>query len=218
MSTRSYVSLAGLASLAIAAVVAPVSAAPRASVTLVSLSVSVSNLVKNGSFEKPVVPDGGGVFFNPGDQFQGWRVVGSGGNIGLNSGDLVFCNHNFPAKKGKQWLDLTGNADNGSAVGVQQSIATTPGATYLLSLYVGNIVDAGGICGTTSTVNVVIDGMSVASFTNKAGKGDTQEWKKFSTEFVAQNAKTTLALLNGDPGGDFDNGLDGISVTLAAAP
>lgn len=180
---------------------------------------AAGNLVKNGSFEKPAVPDGGGMFFSPGDHFSGWTVVGDSGNVGVDSGDVVFCNHSFPAKKGKQWLDLTGNTDSGSATGVQRTIATIPGSTYLLSFFIGNVVDTGGICGTSSTVNVVIDGVPLASFTSKAGKGSSsQVWKKFSTEFVAENAQTAIAFINGDPAGDFDNGLDGVSVTLVIAP
>jgi hypothetical protein len=175
-----------------------------------------ASLVKNGSFEKPVVPDGGGRFFSPTVRFRGWKVVGSGGNVGVNSGNLVYCNHHFPARKGKQWLDLTGNTDNGSAVGVQQAISTTPGATYELTLYVGNVVDTGGVCGTTSTVSVEIDNVPVASFTNKRNSGDTQDWRKFSMQFVAAGSRTTIALLNADPAGDFDNGLDDVSVSLVS--
>jgi hypothetical protein len=92
----------------------------------------------------------------------------------VNSGNLVYCSHHFPARKGTQWVDLTGNTDNGSPVGLQQTILTTPGATYQLALYVGNVVDT-GVCGTTSTVSVLIDDVPVASFTNRKGSGDTQD-------------------------------------------
>jgi hypothetical protein len=173
------------------------------------------NLVKDGSFEKPVVPDGSFTSFNTGDKFKNWTVVGDAGSVAIISGDFRYCVA-LPAKKGAQFLDLTGYSN--SATGVQTDVATNPGSTYSLSFYVGNIV-GGGNCGTTSTVNLVIDGVPIASFTNKAGKGKAAiVWKKFSTEFTAQSATSTLAFMNGDPADDTANGLDGISVTLVALP
>jgi hypothetical protein len=42
--------------------------------------------------------------------------------------------------------------------------------------------------------------------------GDTINWKKFSTEFTAQNPTTTLAFMNGDPLGDTMNRLGVLGV------
>src|SRR4051794_17283079 len=86
---------------------------------LVSLPASAGNLVKNGSFEKPIVPDGSYLLFNTGDSFKNWTVVGDAGNVGIVSGDFSYCVA-LPAKKGKQWLDLTGTSD--TATGVQTSV------------------------------------------------------------------------------------------------
>jgi hypothetical protein len=170
-------------------------------------------LVKNGSFEKPVVPDGSYQTFNTGDKFKNWTVVGDAGNVAIVSADFAYCVA-LPAAKGAQFLDLTGTSN--SATGVQTNVRTSPGSTYSVTFYVGNIV-GGGNCGTTSTVNLVIDGVPIASFTNKKG-GDQQVWKKFSTEFTAQNATTTIAFMNGDPPDDTANGLDAVQVKLVTAP
>ena len=89
------------------------------------------------------------------------------------------------------------------------------GSTYRLSLYVGSVVDAGGVCGNSSTVNVLIDGAQFASFTNSDCNGNVQDWKKFTAKFVATNTTTTIALINGDD--DADNGVDGVSVKLVKA-
>lgn len=172
-------------------------------------------LVRNGSFEKPVVPDGSYQLFNMGDTFQGWTVVGDSGNIAIVSGDFSYCVA-LPAAKGAQFVDLTGTSN--TATGVQTQVKTQPGATYVLTFFVGNIV-GGGNCGTTSTVNLVIDGTPVSSFTNKGGKNsDTIDWKKFTTEFTAVNNTTTIAFINGDTPGDTSNGLDAVSVKLANRP
>jgi hypothetical protein len=181
----------------------------------VASPVLAGSLIKNGSFEKPVVPDGSYQTFSAGDKFTGWKVVGDGGNVAIISGDFTYCVA-LPAKKGAQFLDLTGSSN--SAMGVETKVATDPGSTYSLTFYVGNIVGSGN-CGTTSTVNLLIDGVAVASFTNKGGRHGTQiDWKKFSTEFTAENSTTTIDFMNGDPPDDTGNGLDGVSVTLVAAP
>jgi hypothetical protein len=181
-------------------------------------AVAAGNLIKNGSFESPIVTEGGGEFFSPGQSFKDWQVTGdANGDVGLDSGDDVYGDHDFPAKRGKQWLDLIGNTDNGAATGVQQTIKTTPGATYSLSLFVGNVIDMGGKCGVSSTVNVLINGVAFESFTNTGGGGLDQNWKKFSAQFVAASATTTIAFINDDPNGDADNGLDGVSVKLVKA-
>jgi len=173
-----------------------------------------ANLIKNGSFESPVVPDGSFDTFNTGDSFKGWTVVGDSGSVAIISEDFTYCVA-LPAAKGKQFLDLTGYSN--SFTGVQTTIATTPGSTYAIAFFVGNIV-GGGNCGTTSTVELFVDGVSAGKFTNKKGKGGTSiVWKKFSTQFTAQNTATTIAFMNDDPADDTANGLDAVSVKLVSA-
>jgi len=174
---------------------------------------ALANGVRNPSFEYPVVPDGGYQSFNAGDTFKGWTVVGQAGNVAIISEDFSYCVA-LPAKRGHQFLDLTGTSN--SATGVQTTVKTNPGSTYAITFYLGNIV-GGGNCGTTSTVDLVIDGVPFASFTNRRNAGE-QAWKRFSTEFTAQNATTAIAFMNGDPPGDTANGLDAVSVKLVAAP
>lgn len=182
-----------------------------AAIAIASTAANAGSRFGNGSFEKPVVDDGGYQTISAGTQFKGWTVVGTG-NIAIVSGNYHVSGLIFPAAKGEQWLDLTG--DTNAQAGVQQKIDTTRGKAYTLTFYVGNIYDPNGVFGTTSTVTVLIDDEPFASFTNKGGKGEgTQVWKKFSTEFIAKKAKTTIALMNGDPPNDADNGLDGIQIT-----
>ena len=170
-------------------------------------------LVQNGSFEQPVVPDATYQLFNTGDSFKGWTVVGDPGNVAIVSGDFFYCVP-LPAKKGKQFLDLTGTSN--TPTGVQASIQTVPGSTYSISFFVGNVV-GGGNCGTTTTVNLMIDGVPVASFTNRRG-GDTLTWRRFSTEFTATNATTTVAFINGDGPNDTSCGLDAVVIRPVTAP
>jgi hypothetical protein len=141
--------------------------------------------------------------------------VGASGTVDLINSDFSFAGFTFPAKGGVQWLDLTG--DTNTATGVQQTISTTTGATYSLTVYVGSVYNPNGPVGASSTVNVFINGQNIGSFTNnaKSGQPPVQQWRKFSTEFVASGASTTIGFINGDPANDTDCGIDKVSVVEA---
>lgn len=171
-----------------------------------------ANLIKNGSFEKPVVVAGSYSDFSTGSTFEGWKVVGAAGDVSVVSGEFQSLGFSFPAAGGSQWLDLTGDASN-SATGVQQTVATTSGTAYTLTFYIGNCDDPGGPWGTTSTVNVLVNGTQVYTATNSKGSGQTKlVWRKFTTTITATSAHTTIAFINGDPSSDNGNGLDLVSL------
>jgi len=167
------------------------------------------NLIKNGSFEKPVVGSGSYEAFSTGQTFKHWTVIGASGDVAIVSGTFTQNGFSFPAEKGKQWLDLTGLSN--TPTGVQETVTTVAGATYTLTFWVGNVYDPGGIFGTTSTVNVLVDGSSVANDTNSQ-QGTTQVWQKFKVHFTAASATTQVGFLNGDPSNDTNNGLDAVSL------
>ena len=165
----------------------------------------------NGSFEHPTVPAGGFTVFSSGTTFSHWKVVGSSGNVAEVSGTFTQNGFTFPAGCGMQWLDLTGTTN--TPTGVQQVLATTPGTAYTLSFKVGNVVNPNGIFGTSSTVDVLINGNQVLAATNSRGTGQTKlVWKLFTLGFTAQGSTTTLAFINGDPASDTNNGLDCVTV------
>jgi hypothetical protein len=175
-----------------------------------------ANLIANGSFETPSVPTGGFINFGTGStSITGWTVVGPQASI--VSGSYTSLGLRFPAEDGNQWLDLTGDLSNRSE-GVRQAVATTAGTSYDLSFWVGNQVDPSGFYGATSTVNLSINGGPNLAFTNSGGSGTTsQNWREFTTSFIASSASTTLQFLNGDPLTDNTNGLDNI-VLLEGSP
>lgn len=77
----------------------------------------------------------------------------------------------------------------------------------------GNVYDPGGNLGTTSTVNVYLNGKKFFHATNSKGKGATHQiWQRFQMTFTAKSNAATLAFMNGDPSTDTDNGLDCIGV------
>ncbi len=180
-----------------------------------------ANLITNGSFETPVVS--AYASFSTGGSFAGWSVVGAQGSVAIVSGAYTQDGFSFVSQAGAQWLDLTGISSN-KATGVQQVVATIPGATYDLSFYVGNVYDPTnsadyGLFGTTSTVNLLINGSPVLAATNTQGAGSTtQIWQLFTTSFTDTGASTTLAFIKGDPSTDNNNGLDNIALTAVPIP
>jgi hypothetical protein len=178
---------------------------------LLAIAAHGAGLTKNGSFEVPVVPVGGFQSFSNGQGFSGWKVVGAPGNVAIVSGQFKQNGFSFPAKAGKQWLDLTGVSQ--TATGVAQNFATTPGTAYTLTFWVGNVYDPQGIFGISSTVIVKVNGQRMYRATNSRGKGKTtQVWEKFVTTITATSSKTTIAFINGDPSSDTNNGLDAITL------
>jgi hypothetical protein len=173
------------------------------------------DLIVNGSFETPEVARGGYQLFAAGTSFAGWRVIGAPGNVAPISGEYRSGALTFQASHGKQWLDLTGLSN--SATGVEQSVPTVPHATYDLHFDVGNVV--GAPFGTTSAVEITIDGRSVGVAHNDAGAGtNRQAWRTFSLSFVAAGSTTIIGFVNRDDGSDNSNGLDHVTLRQGSGP
>ena len=168
-----------------------------------------ANLLKDGGFEKPAVASGSFLVFSTGQKFAKWAVVGANGNVGVVSGAFTQNGFKFPARSGKQWVDLTGTSQ--TATGISQTLSTTPNAKYKLVFWIGNVYNPSGIFGVSSTVNVLVNGQQIFTATNSR-KSTTQVWKQFSTTITAASSKTTIALMNGDPANDTNDGLDDVRV------
>jgi len=188
------------------------SAAFAALLTASALTAQGANLIKNGGFEKPIAPAGGLTCLSTGQAFANWTVVGATGNVCIVSGTYTANGWTVEPEAGAQSLDLTGYGSN-MATGVSQTVATTPGAAYQLTFWVGNVVDPSGADGVTSTVNVLVNGVQVYTATNSLGAGSTSVvWQKFTATITSLTPQTSIAFINGDPAGDNYNGLDGITL------
>jgi hypothetical protein len=170
-------------------------------------------ILANPSFEQPQIPAGGYTLAPVGSDVSGWLVAGTSGNV--TSVSSAYVDHGFflEAEDGVQWMDLTGTSN--SATGVQQTVCTVPGQAYVLSFWIGNVVDPTGNFGTTSSVIVQLNGVPVYTATNTGGAGTkTLYWQSFAVVFTAAAEHTTIAFINDDPPSDTCNALD--NVTLAA--
>jgi hypothetical protein len=188
------------------------SAAFTALLTASALTAQGANLIKNGGFEKPLAPAGNYTCFKTGQTFVNWTVVGATGNVCVVSGTYTANGFTVEPEAGAQSIDLTGAGSN-MATGVSQNVATTPGAAYQLTFWVGNVVDPSGLDGATSTVNVLVNGVQVYTATNSLGAGSTSVvWQKFTATITSLTPQTSIAFINGDPASDNYNGLDGITL------
>ena len=174
------------------------------------------NLITNPGFETPVVPAGSFTGFNLGQAtpvIPGWTVTGSSGSVALISRTFAIAGFTVMPRSGNQSLDLTGQ--NNAPTGVQQSVATVVGRRYALYFWVGNTFSVNSFMGTSSTVNVFVNGRLLTSVMNTGGAGLTRPfWQPFSAGFVATSTVTTIAFINADPSSDTANLLD--DVTLLA--
>lgn len=174
-----------------------------------------ANLVANGSFETPLLAPGVFATFFTGQVIgSAWTVVGApgvSGSVAVIGGSYTESGVNYPAQNGLQWLDLTGPGSN-SAVGVEQALSTTASLSYALSFAVGNVNQPGIGLGSSSTVELFVNGSSAGLFTNSAGGATAINWQVFNTSFTATGASTTLRFINRDGPNDGVNGLDNVIV------
>jgi hypothetical protein len=154
-------------------------------------------LLTNGDFETPIVPVRGFTLFTPpSTSITGWTVVGNPGTVAIVSGTFTQFDNgidfSFRAQSGGQWLDLTG-ISNTPGEGVSQTVTTIPDHAYRVSFFVGNVSDPGGIFGTTSTVNVQVDGSTIFTAKNSMVPPIVPEsnqrmlYQQFTTKFLASS-------------------------------
>lgn len=170
-----------------------------------------ADLISNGSFETPLTFAGGFTNFGTGSTgITAWTVVGPSASIVSGTYTAGCCR--FPAEDGVQWLDLTGDVSN-AVEGVQQIVATTPGTSYTLSYWVGNVNDPTGVFGRTSSVRVLLNGTLLDTATNSISS-TTLAWERFTDVFTATTTASIIEFLNNDPTTDNSNGLDNVSLNV----
>lgn len=179
---------------------------------------TASSILLNGSFEAPSIGSGYAGYATGSTGISGWTVIGpAGGNVALVDQAYTESGFTFPAQDGNQWLDLTGLASNTLNEGVQQTVSTTAGASYSLSFWMGNLLGAAGGLGNTSSLDVLLNGSSLSTFTFGGG-GNSLAWQQVSLTFIATSSSSTVAFLNRDPSSDGNNALDDVSLELTPVP
>jgi hypothetical protein len=168
-------------------------------------------LIQNGSFELPVV-DTLTNYSAGSNAIPNWVVY-------LNSVTLIPDTYvdgaTYPAKDGKQSLDLTGpNIANG---GVEQTVATLLGQQYLLSFWTADFYYLENVARTKLFINGAEAGTYVNDESETVG-GTAQVWKQFQHNFVATSASTTIRFASDNaPGGIYLSGLDDVSLIAGSS-
>ncbi|MCC6294877.1 MAG: VPLPA-CTERM sorting domain-containing protein [Bryobacterales bacterium] len=178
-----------------------------AALALAAFPAQATNLLVNGGFEGPII--------NPAGYFQinlGGEPGGFGWTVTVNSVDIVENGlFGMPATmyQGAQGLDLIGL---GSTGGVQQTFATSPGLTYLLTFaYADNPFNADPAAASV----VVNDGSNTLLSDNIAHSNSTSSnlnWLVYSNSFVATGNSATLTFTTTSGGGSGGIFLDAVSV------
>lgn len=196
--------------------------------TLFATSASAAIVFQNG-FESPVVnhtgpsgTSGGYDNYGTGAAIGPWTVVGPAGRTDAVS--VVTTNFsqngiNFPAQSGNQWADLAGQNANG-AEGVEVTLPGLLNQAYTVSFWVGNVVDPNGVFGTSTTVNLLVNGVQVFAAINQDGaRQATQVWRQYTYQGIGTSNLTSFTFLSGDPNNDNSTGLDSVEIsTVNAVP
>lgn len=159
-------------------------------------------LLVNGGFENP----GTSYVALPGNStyIAGWTTVLSG---------VEYYSAGSSAASGTMVVDLA-NYTYQQGGGLQQAFATTPGASYALGFWAGN-VKASGRDG-TGEVRVQVGNVDQTFATAVAASG-AYAWRWIDVAFTAQAASTTLTFSNTqDPWLHFAL-IDGASASVSAA-
>jgi hypothetical protein len=175
----------------------------------------VANLIVNGSFETPTVPNGAYINYPGGSTaITGWTVVGV--DSAVTSTNFTQSGVTFNAEDGNQWIDLAGVTSNSMTSGVTQSISTVIDDTYQITFYVGSS-DAPPFF-FPATVDLSIDGGARTHYSNPATPATMLDWELFTVDFTATNSSTNLTFLNGDDSSNYETPLDNVSVDVVPEP
>ena len=183
---------------------------------------STQNLIRNGSFEHPLLPaDNPLQIERGGTRFHGWTVTGPR-NLAVSLINVNYTENfngnilHFSPAQGAQSLDLSGPSNQGP-VGVKQTVATIAGDAYVLSFSLANQDDTYTFYSRPSALEVFIDGVSQGIFKNNRNTANDLTWRKFKLNFTAAKGATTIQFVNRTALDDNECGLDAVSVVPATA-
>ena len=191
------------------------------SATLGLAAAQAQELITNGSFENPSA-----TFANNG---QGYMTLASGSTTipgwTVTNDSLAWVINGIPfgiaTPFGSFFLDLTGTHDNSSFAGMSQTIPTSPGQTYRVSVSLGADQDVQAYSGQKS-VSVIAGGSNATFVFDPTGSGN--QWGTFTFDFVATSSATGITIAGTGTGVGLQYlGFDNVSVvpvppTLTIAP
>ena len=160
-----------------------------------------ANLILNGGFEDPQVPDRSWQWFTS-DQVVGWE----GSNI-----EIWDSLNRFEAYQGEQHAELNAHGQSGP-FSIFQSFATNLGETYEVSFAYAARRNQ------SEAFNFdITDASNSILFTSLLNQHRVKNWSTFNTRFVATSALTTIRFTTVNQG-SYGNFLDAVSVVTSSQP
>ena len=181
-----------------------------ATALVLSLSSSApASLINNGSFENGLDP---GTFTTLGTgntSITNWTIAG---------GSIDYIGTYWNASAGVRSIDLNGM----SSGTLQQTFATTPGESYLLTFDLSGNPDGGNPIKTLTVTDGIFAQMFMFDTTANGGAtigiNGNMRWQPQSFQFTASSASTTLSFIGDPNNGPFGPALDNVSVTAVPEP
>jgi hypothetical protein len=188
---------------------------------------AAADLVTNGDFANigdvyvQNVAYGSDDLLTPGaTDIPGWTNVGGPGGAGNEMWIQPSNTYGLtagPVSSSGYFVDLTGQGNVQPYGGLQQTIATKAGQTYLMTFYLGG--DSGydgGYPGTNPPKLTASAGSVSQSFTFTPTAAN--QWVKETLRFTAGAEPTTIEFLGDDSSPNFYIGLDSVSVSAVPEP
>lgn len=172
-------------------------------------------LIVNGGFENTAatfVADSYGLMSLPAGStvIPGWTTTDA--ELAWSRNDNTFGG---ATPFGAFYLDLTGYHDQPPYAGVRQTVATTPGQTYRLTLSLGSNAEYPGAAGQKQVA--VSCGNARTTFTFDPVGTSNNEWGTFHFHFTADTAGTEV-IITGLTASGIYLGLDNISMVATHPP
>jgi Protein of unknown function (DUF642)/PEP-CTERM motif len=186
-------------------------------------NVASAATIVNGGFETETT-QGNILTYTPGEVIgSGWTVEG-----GLNTNVLVLSSSytepgvSFSPHSGTYALDITGAGNQGTFVGINQTVSLTQGTNYELTFWVGNVTGDGtpgsnsAVYTGASTIALLIDGTQVGLFTNSNVIVGNVDWEEFTYDFTATFSSELIEFQNATTADNYA-GLDDVSIATVIA-
>ena len=166
-----------------------------------AFATAVPNLVTNGSFEAPNIPNSSWTIFY--GSIPGWSTGPAGVEVRDNNAGTAY--------DGSQFVEL----DTTSNSWIQQALNTVAGESYLISFAFSPRI---GVNGTSNKIDIWWDGVKLGS-ANASGIGNTNHaWSIYEFDVIAASSVSVLRFAAAGSSDSLGGSLDAISVSLVPEP
>lgn len=162
---------------------------------------AVPNLVTNGSFEAPNIPNNSWTIFY--GSIPGWSTGPAGVEVRDNNAGTAY--------DGSQFVEL----DTTSNSWIQQTLNTVIGESYLISFAYSPRI---GVNGTSNKIDIWWNGVKLGSANGSGLNQANHTWLIYEFDVVAASSASVLRFAAAGTSDSLGGSLDAISVSLVSEP